>query len=365
MIPEWFNKFDKNMSFVTTNTILLSKAGSHSYGTNTADSDEDFKGCVIAPKEYYFSAIKNFEQAELKSPNPDCTLYDLRKFIKLCTNCNPNVIESLFVREQDYIHVSPIGQKLIDNRDLFLSKKIKFTTMGFAFSQIAKIKSHRKFFLTPKTKPQRSDFDLKERLEIPTHQFDAMKATIEKELVKYQFDFINSIDESVKIDIRNTMTKMLTELKLSKEDQWNAAVKSIGLQDNVIEILRKEREYETAMNEYHSYIDWEKNRNRTRYNLEKTHLMDTKHCSHVYRLVRMCREVLLTGKLNVYRDDHEELLAIRNGSVTFDQLIEFFETQEKELDEIYKTSNILPHQPNQKKIDELCVNLIEEFLFKG
>lgn len=42
-----------NMEWLEHRTILLTKYGSHCYGTNTPTSDLDYKGVCIPPPEYY------------------------------------------------------------------------------------------------------------------------------------------------------------------------------------------------------------------------------------------------------------------------------------------------------------------------
>jgi hypothetical protein len=96
--------------------------------------------------------------------------------------------------------------------------------------------------------------------------------------------------------------------------------------------------------------------------LEEKFGYDTKHAYHLVRLIRMCRETLLTGKVIVKRPDREELLSIRNGAWTYDQLIEFADSEEKSLSEIYNSSNVLPKTPDRNKIEQLCVELVEKMI---
>jgi len=77
----------------------------------------------------------------------------------------------------------------------------------------------------------------------------------------------------------------------------------------------------------------------------------------------MCEEILEHGKVIVKRPDREFLLSIRNGVWNFEKIIEWAEKQEQKLNELYKTSK-LPNTPNRVKIDNLCIELIEEFLKK-
>jgi hypothetical protein len=77
--------------------------------------------------------------------------------------------------------------------------------------------------------------------------------------------------------------------------------------------------------------------------------------------MRMCREIMDTGKVNVKRSDREELLAIRNGAWSYEQLLAWAEATENEMDALYRAST-LPHAPDRKALDALCVELVEASL---
>lgn len=55
----------------------------------------------------------------------------------------PNNIEILFVRQQDFLKVTELGQVLIDHRHLFLSKQIQKKFGGYAYSQLMKLKNKK------------------------------------------------------------------------------------------------------------------------------------------------------------------------------------------------------------------------------
>ncbi|MGQ4688936.1 hypothetical protein ACUIJO_24705, partial [Klebsiella aerogenes] len=50
-------------------------------------------------------------------------------------------IEILFINREDYIKISSLGELLVDNRHLFLSKNIQKKFGGYAYSQIQKLKA--------------------------------------------------------------------------------------------------------------------------------------------------------------------------------------------------------------------------------
>lgn len=102
------------------NIILLGLGGSHAYGTNTDTSDLDIRGCALNSKEELLTNVR-FEQ--FVNNDTDTTIYAFNKLIHLLSNCNPNTIEMLGLKQEHYLYVSPIGQELLDYKDIFLSKK--------------------------------------------------------------------------------------------------------------------------------------------------------------------------------------------------------------------------------------------------
>ncbi len=362
-ILEKISKQSPHLSWITDKTIYLARHGSYAYNTNIESSDEDFRGICIPPKKYYLSPSNKFEQAELN--DPDIVIYELNKFFRLASDVNPNAIEILFVDPSDIIYADKLGEKLLENRELFLSKRVKHTMTGYAISQLKRIKLHRAYLLHPvKEPPTRASLGLPEQTLIPQDQLIAANSEIQKELDKFQFDFMENLDESTKIAIRTIMSEMLSTLKITVDQQWEASARKIGLSDNFIEIMKKERQYTTAKREWDQYQNWKKNRNSARATLEEKYGYDTKHALHLVRLMRMCKEILLTGKVIVKRPDKDELLAIRNGTWTYDQLIEFAEKEDLELQDIYNKCTILPKTTDKKKLDALGMELIEQSLSK-
>lgn len=362
-VLDTIKKRSPHLDWIEDGTVLLVRHGSHAYGTNTETSDEDFKGVAIPPKEYFLGYTNRFEQAELKAPDDDAVIYDIRKFFNLAADCNPNIIEVLHTDPSDHFIVTDLGRKILDNKDAFLSKKIKHTFLGYSVSQLKRIKTHKRWIMSPPAAPPtRAELGLPEQTLIPQDQLTAAFAEVQKELDRMQFDFMEDLEESKKIEIRNSMATMLAEMKITSDEQFGAAARKIGLSDNFIQLMQKERQYTGAKREWDQYQNWKQTRNKKRSELEEKFGYDTKHAYHLVRLIRMCREVLTTGKVIVKRPDREELLAIRNGAWTYEQLIEFAESEDIALNELYNKSNVLPKVPDRAFLDKLCIEITEEFL---
>jgi uncharacterized protein len=348
-----------NLTWLRERTIYLARHGSHAYGTNIATSDEDFRGVGIAPPEYYLGAMSNFEQAESK--DPDLVIFELKKFISLASQCNPNVIEILFVDESDRLEVTPLGEQLIAMRELFLTKRVRHTFSGYAHSQLRRIKLHRNYILhAPSHQPTRAEFGLPETTLIPGDQLLAAEAAIRKKLDSWSVDFMDDLAPATRIAITERMTEHLAEMGIAmNEELWPGAARTLGMSDNFIELLAREKRYGSAKREWNQYQTWLKERNSTRAAMEAESGYDRKHAMHLVRLLRMAREILSTGKVIVRRPDAEELLAIRNGAWTYEQLIEWAEREDAALSEIAAAS-ALPKAPDVAEIERRTVAITRE-----
>jgi len=72
------------------NILILTTAGSIAYGTNVDTSDIDIRGVTIETKQDLLG-LSSFEQFEDRIT--DTVIYGLKKFISLCLDSNPNVLE--------------------------------------------------------------------------------------------------------------------------------------------------------------------------------------------------------------------------------------------------------------------------------
>jgi predicted nucleotidyltransferase len=329
----------------------------------------DYRGFGIPPKEYFLGYQKVFEN--YVQNEPDLTIFELRKFFRLALENNPNVLEILFTNPEHHIYVDPIAQKILDNKHLFLSKKAKHTFSGYAVSQLKRIQRHYSWIMNPpKEVPSREEFGLPTNPILPKSQIDAVNAAIRKQLDIWNWHELENVEPNVRQAIQDQFETMLREItqwhwKDIDDNKWLSAANQIGLDSNFIELMVKERSYAGKLKEWNQFQDWKKNRNKTRAELEEKYGYDVKHGMHLVRLLRMCKELLETGQMNVYRKgiDADELIYIRNGGWKFIRIIEFAETMEKEINELYSKS-VLPNKPDYDKIEKLCIEIVQEWISK-
>jgi predicted nucleotidyltransferase len=353
-------KNSPHLSWIRDNTIFFTLSGSRAYGLETESSDWDYRGVCIPSKEYFLGFNSGFEQAEIKEP--DTTIFEITKFFNLLSMGNPNCIDILFTDPSDHIIVSEAGQAILDHKEEFLSKQLKERYIGFAKSQAHRIKNHRKWLLSPMTAtPTREEMGLPIKPLIDKNQFDVVKNLIAKKLESWNPDF-EPFTDSQKIYLQGKVADILTEIQITSDDKWLAAARTIGLDDNLIAIIKKEKEYENKVSDWHSYQNWKKNRNPKRAELEAKYGFDLKHATQLVRLLRMGKEILETGKVQVKRtDDREELMAIKTGAWSYEKLVDYADQVENEVKSAYLKST-LPNQPNIKLLDQLCICLVEQSL---
>lgn len=105
--------------------------------------DIDTMAVCIPPIDQYFG-LRTFGRhnngtIEIKEGAYDIVVYELRKFIKLLLNSNPNTIPLLWLEIPYYIDITEAGWRLVTSRDLFLSKKAYKSFVGCAHGQLKRM----------------------------------------------------------------------------------------------------------------------------------------------------------------------------------------------------------------------------------
>jgi predicted nucleotidyltransferase len=356
-----WSQYKGNLKWLEPNTIYLTKYGSQAYGTNLPTSDLDIRGIVVAPKEYYVGFGSSFEQAEQNEP--DLVIFDIRKFFKLAADCNPNALEIIFTDIKDVISTNEAGRLLTSNRNLFISKRCKYTFMGYAKSQMGRILTHKHWLLNPVTdRPSRIEYGLKETPQIPKNQLEASNAMINKKIDQWNWKNMETVDASVRYEIVANCKEILSEMinfsgEKFQDSMFLSAGRCLGFETNFLEELDKERKYQARLSEYKQYQHWLSTRNKSRAEMEAKFGYDTKHGMHLVRLMKMCYEILTTGQVNVRRADYRELLDIRMGKMSFEALTEWFEEQVEKIEEAFSKST-LQERANIAKLNDLCCEIV-------
>lgn len=317
-----------------SNVILLSLGGSYAYGTEKQDgsSDLDVRGISLNKKEEILLG-NDFEQV-MDDPT-DTTIYSFNKMIKLLSDINPNTCEILGCNPEHYLHITAIGQEILDNKKIFLSKKAIHTFGGYSQQMLYRA-------------TQKSTHTMHQK-ELEKH--------ILKTLQHMQTDFIGKYTDvptdGIKLYVDNAVQKGYdTEIFMD-----------VNLTHYPL------RDYCSMWNELQNTVrQYAKLGKRNSRALE--HNKMSKHLMHLIRLQYMCLDILEKEEIVTYREnEHELLMEIRNGKyVTEDNQIhsEFFELVD-ELEnrlEYAKANTSLPDQPDYKAINEFKAS-VNERIVKG
>ena len=245
--------------------------GSRSYGTNITEemakqlakekggtwkdyvSDVDIRGIFI-PHARHLYGTERVE--EFQDPNDEDTVYfSLEKFLRLALEGNPNVVEQLFVRDEDVLYMHPIGNELRQNRGWFISKNAYGRFGSYAWSQLKR------------------------------------------------------------------MTVQNEEFKRNEKRQ--------------------------------KIIDMTANSEGARY--------DAKNAMHLVRLFQMGIQILLEGTLSTYRPNVAELLEIRSGKYTLEEMKVYAEQLNLQLEESMKIS-MIPNVPDFETVNTWMLSAVARML---
>lgn len=273
--------------------LLRVRSGSQAHGLATPESDHDSRGVCIPPLNYLFG-LSSFEQWE--SEGGDHVIFSLQKFVRLALEGNPNIIETLFTREQDQLFVHPLATELLQRRDMFLSRQVGFKFGRYAIHQLQKIERHHRWLTSePPLLPQPEDFGA-----VPGENSPKFPDTT------------------------------------------------------------AERAFRAAVKHHRAYQAWRKNRNPRRSALEEKHGYDTKHAMHLCRLLKMGCEILESGEVLVFRPDAGWLRTVRDGALSYSELLDWVQEVEKRLAVLEKNSS-LPEEPDFQAAEDLVVRTTEAY----
>lgn len=310
------------------NIILLGLGGSHAYGTNVEGSDVDIRGVALNSKAEILGA-NNFEQVVNEAT--DTTIYSLRKIVSLLTSCNPNTIELLGLKPEHYLYLSPIGQELLDNRKLFLSKKAVQSFGGYAFAQLRRLDNKSARTLAQAEREQHILNSITSASYVWPDKYECFRTG----------DYVNLyLDDS------------------DQEDMDKEIFMDIHLTHYPL------RDYKSMWSDMKNIVsEYGKIGHRNKNAIERGRL--GKHMMHLIRLYMMCIDILEKEEIITYRgQDLEYLLSFRHGKFLdedghpiegFYELVNEFEKRMK-----YAAENSsLPEKPDHNAINEFLMSINE------
>lgn len=387
------------------------KRGSHMYHLNTETSDEDFGGVFFCPKKMLLGLRGRYEE-QVSDSKSDVVFYEFGRWLELLLKSNPTVLEGLFAPEDCIVgEVHPAVRKILDNRELFLSKECFKTFYGYAVSQISKARGLNKKIVNPVT--ERKDildfcYTFNNQGSLPIKKFLAENGLDQKycglvnipnmsdgdssiygvyydfaayfkfENVDWARDWYNgnslykkffpSVSEQLSIQKRIEDKEFFhyggivhpDEIEKSNTVRLSSVPKG---EKPICFMAYNKNGYMRHCRDYKDYKEWEKNRNPVRYESNLGHNYDAKNVMHCMRLVRMAKELAQGKGFNVVRTwDRDYLLDIRNHKFEYEDVMAQLEKEKLEMEEAIKSCT-LPEKVDFDKVNDLLYDVRLKYYF--
>lgn len=352
--------------------VLKKVTGSRLYGTqyelgeNPLDpeyiSDYDYRGVFILPPALHISNLHNSLEVAQIPDGEDEEFFELKKFFAMAKDNNPNILDIMFGKEDSVVYQNNIGKMITDNKHLFLSQKIKDSFAGYGFSQLKRIKDHKKMLNTypdvhiveeflcnafdnedidfnyikdrfsgeiaekvvnlfnkprtnlPKTLSENEliyKYCLEEKMQLPLEHY--MKPKLNQFFTYYDNDFKKIDDEQLILkfneylekngsytDIKNGIIRITQEGNgIFHKNTGNLIQNPVKSDSKFLVNASIDRvNHKSAIKQIDKFWSWKVNRNDKRALLEEKFGYDTKHGMHLVRLLSSCKNILLTGDYN-------------------------------------------------------------------
>ena len=352
------------------NILVKHLAGSHAYGTNTPESDVDYRGIFYTPIADIYSPFK-IKGEQNDSNEEDTKFYELRKYINLYVKCNPNIVETLWVENSDITFKTNVYDMLRSEREALLCSKVAFTYTGYAHNQKSRMSNHYNHMKEGTPKPHQVDycglifdffgtniskFNLRNYLY--GYRLVPLKDNVYGLFEEDGYTCWNTHDGSLKkenpssefYNKKQSVSEMIYGFLNSKPKFGTKKIPCMIIKFN-------QKEFDDALTKYNNLKTWEANRNPTRHAMEVQHGFDLKHALHTVRLLRTAEEILTTGKVLVKRPDAQELLDIRSGSMTFDDVMNYFDEKDAYIRNVLYKQTALPRDMNIKHAEMISSEL--------
>ena len=117
--------------------LLAFVRGSHMYGTSNDKSDVDITFVYRQPTQ---EILKGNYVEQLSIGGNDIVGYEIERYLQLLGQNNPNIIESLDIPEDCLIYKHESMDTVLHTQSKWLSRTVEKTILGYADSQIRKMK---------------------------------------------------------------------------------------------------------------------------------------------------------------------------------------------------------------------------------
>jgi predicted nucleotidyltransferase len=307
--PRITTRFKADVGFdLAPHLLVLATMGSHSHGTYVpptepnAIDDVDLMGIVVPPLEYHIG-LPRWETWRMQQDELDVVCYSLDKAVRLMLKSNPNIVGLLWLRPEDVVFKTQQFVELLMNRGMFTALTAADAFAGYAYGQLKRMEA----------------FNV-ERM----NEYEAYTESIR-----------NNAGEAGVQEVLTADSNKIKHLSIAwgVRQEWLLAFQKLHKQ-------------------YFSGYMGEKRKAMVR-----KYEYDVKNAAHLIRLLRMGKEFLETGALNVFRThDAQELIDIKQGKWTLSQVRAEAEKLFAEVRAAEANSN-LPKRPDTVRANRILMEI--------
>jgi hypothetical protein len=318
------------------------------------------------PSAAYIQLQNALEQ--VSDERGDTVYYSLKRFLELASNANPNLLELLFVPDDCVLLRTRLMDRLLANRNLFVTKKAYGSHVGYAQAQIKKARGRNKWVNNPqpKTRPIREDFcwviPSASATAFPFRPISLKEADLE--LSECECTSLEHVPDVYRLYHFGPTAQgvfrggELVCESIAKEDE----VRCVGL------LIYNHRAYKQQVNDHKNYWGWRENRSDARWTMQERGEMDydAKNMMHTFRLLYSGENILRNGQPLV-RFEAEQLSFLKDvlaGKYEYDELMSIADCKLDELRQFYEGSD-LQNEPDMYAINELLMELTDEWERSG
>lgn len=339
------------------NEVILFKclAGSYLYGTNSQNSDKDYKGVFLpnindlilakAPKHYTLSTGSNIERNT--SDDVDETYYSLHYFLELAAKGDTNAIDLLFAytNKNAIIQTSKIWDKIIQNIDKIITKNVK-AYLGYCKSQSQKysikgdkLNSFKRF----RDFCERSQYDVDKNGE---------KLSLKQVLIDRLGDFEKYIPqpnkERIKFDRYDFGDHCYVLTSWNGESYISISDVKISLNDKIIDAKHK---IERTIESYGKRAEAAANDNG----------IDWKAISHCVRVLLQVEQLLTENKITFPLKEVEFVKSIKynTSNMSYNDIMKWIEDKINLIDNKLLPKSTLREKADYKWIDTFILSCYE------
>lgn len=385
--------------------------GSWSHGIAIeGKSDYDYGGVYFAPKEYLLGLRSRYNAIEqISDDKNDETYYEFGRWIELLLKSNPTALESLFVDKKFVIgEVHPAIQRIIDNREKFLSKECFNPLIGYSLTQIKKATGYNKKCHIPEDFERKGILDfcytfkkqgsqpikdwLRENkldqrycglVNIPNMHdvygvYYDFAAFFYFENIDWKKDFYEQNSPYNKF-IKSTLQAIEISDRIEKKEFYGYSgivnpEKEDASNDVRLSSVVKGQMPICYMNynkdgfishcrEYREWDEWKRKRNQIRYSDNKGYNFDAKNMCETVRLIHTGIELARDGQFNVERTwDRDFLLDIKQHKVSYEEISKYIVDKKAEFDSLLEKST-LPEKIDAEEVNKLLIDTRKKLYF--